>query len=760
MKLNEQSRKVLRVHVERVIYKPRKGSKGQYILLCEDENGQERKILGPYHEDPTGEDIVVYGYSEPDKRHGGEQFKAIFIEPARFVALERIKSYLASLGIPGIGEVIAGYIVDKFGVETFDKIIESPDLLHDVERIPKKSVNFLKENWHGLQTYRESILFLMDLGIPSRKIKDVHAILGCHAQLKIREDPYILCREVDRFGFSKADSIALKFGIEKESPVRKRALIENVLEQGIRNGGKCGCTKADIIDEGAKLLGLSKQNISDFVDSMIKLNQLRYEIVDGQDILYLPRIFDTEQRIAQMLHDMTGQAPNREHIDVDFEIDQYKQQENGLLLNAEQTEAVRMILNQRLSVMTGGPGVGKTTTLKTAVDILTDKGVNIELCAPTGMAAKRMEMAIGKKASTIHRLLGYSADGEFQHNGDNPIHADIIIVDEFSMIDVFLTSSLIEALGPETSLLIVGDVDQLPSIGPGRVLHDIISSNMVPVSRLTQIFRQGNKSLISEAASAINKGEMPPSPPEDASKEKLDFLFLKKNGAYKTVAQNVQDSIIELVCTRLYNHPLLDNYDPIRDVMVVAARKNGDAGANALNYKLRAQLNPLPPEGSNRRFDVEFDHNEGKSSFGIGDKVMNTSNKYDLGIMNGDIGYISGISEDKKELEVDFDCGVVSLSNSDTRDLQLAYAITVHKAQGSEAKVLLMPMVEDYGSLLQRDVVYTGLTRAKTLAMIVGSEKALARAVRTVDNEQRWSFTGEAMSRASPEVEETPDCDF
>jgi exodeoxyribonuclease V alpha subunit len=434
-------------------------------------------------------------------------------------------------------------------------------------------------------------------------------------------------------------------------------------------------------------------------------------------------------------------------MDIDTAINKH-----GKKLGSDQSNAVSTILTENISVMTGGPGVGKTTTLKTALNIFEEYGVSMALCAPTGMAAKRMHEATGREASTIHSLLEVDGeDGTFKRNANNPIDADIVVVDESSMTDIRLMSSLLKAIGPETSLLIVGDVDQLPSVGPGRVLHDIIASGAVPVSRLTQVFRQAEGSLIINAAHAINRGEMPDDRPVGVPGGDLDFLFLDVNSS-----ERVEDVVLELICNRLKNHSLLqDGYDPIRDVMVVAAQKKKTAGVANLNLKLRAELNPLPNQGSTDRLDVHSLNDEGMVSFGVGDKVMNTANKFHKGIVNGDIGYIRHFDHLKKGMFVEFDCGLVELDKTDVRDQQLAYANTVHKSQGSESKVLIMPVVNDFGRMLQRNLIYTGLTRAKTLGIIVGQRAALEKAVANTQNQQRWSFTGEALRRAGerPEVD-------
>jgi len=746
----------LRVQVMRVIRYDE--DDGFAIMFCQGTDGKTHKVLGPYHEDPAGQEIVAHGAVEHDETYG-RQFRAAYIEPARFNDPDRIKGYLASLGIAGIAEVIAGHIVDRFGTAAFDVIDRNPDDLLAVPRMPAKAVEFLHRNWRGLDANRELVLFLLGLGIPSKKIPDIRKSLGFDAESKIRSDPYILCRRINGFGFEKADAIARRFGVDEDSPVRKRAMIESILQTGISDG-QCGRPLDEAMTEAAERLRLPEDEVLTFTEDLIDAGYLGCEKIDDVDILYLPWVLEKERGIARMLLGMTGKEPSWDPLDAGWEIDNHK----GLPLGAEQAEAVRTILSERLSVMTGGPGVGKTTTLKTALDILADNGVNIALCAPTGMAAKRMTEATGRQATTIHTFLEVDGeDGGFKRHANNPLYADLVVADEFSMADINLASSLIEAIGPRTSFLIVGDVDQLPSVGPGRVLNDIISSETVPVSRLTEVFRQKANSRIITAAHAINRGEMPPKRPTDVDPGELDFLHLETESE-----QGVQDKILRLVTERLSGHPLLQRtferegktFDPIRDAMVVAAQKSGDAGVNALNVKLRAALNPLPAKGSPDRFDIGAGDGEATVSFGIGDQVMNTVNKHDRGIVNGDIGFVREIAPDGKAMLIEFDRGSIVIPRREARDIQLAYAMTVHKSQGSEAPVLIMPVTKEFKFMQQRNLVYTGLTRGKNLAIILGTKDALEMAVENVKNHRRWSFTGEALRRSGQRIEDTNDFAF
>lgn len=736
-----QDTEILRVKVQRVRkYDPENGFS---ILIGHDSKGKQHSILGHYHENALDHDIVAHGVFHDTEKYG-QQFRAAYIEPGDLVSPDRVATYLASLGIPGIGLKISKHIARHFGSSTFEIIDTDPTRLLEARKVQQKSVDYIEQNWQGLDKNRELIMFLLDIGIQPKVVPEVKNRLGYSAADKIVQDPYILCRRISGIGFVKADAIARRFGIDIHSPVRKRAILDNILQKANKDG-MCGVPVDHMLSESSRDLKLPIDNMSDFLDQMIEENKLEIHKIKGQDILYSPYVIATERGIARKLMAMTEKSPEwlRRGLDIETSLHKF-----GKTLGTDQASAVRTILTEHVSVMTGGPGVGKTTTLRTVLDILEDSGVDMKLCAPTGMAAKRMLEATGREATTIHSMLevdGY--DNSFKRHENNPIDADFVVVDEASMTDIRLTSSLLSAIGPQTSLLIVGDVDQLPSVGPGRVLHDIIESGKVPVSNLKQIYRQGKDSLIIKAAHAINRGEMPPPAPTGVSGSTLDFLFLRKE-----TSQLAQDTILELVCNRLKNHPIFkDGYDPIRDVMVVAAMRKGDAGVNSLNVKLRAALNPLPDEGSKNRIDIQDLGDGGTVSFGLGDKIMNTQNKAQKGIVNGDIGYIRKINKAQDKLIVEFDVGMIELTRADLPDLQLAYANTVHKCQGSESKVLIMPVVNEFSIMLQRNLIYTGLTRAKTLGIIVGQERALKKAVSTIDNQERWTFTGEALRRSVQE---------
>jgi exodeoxyribonuclease V alpha subunit len=714
---------------------------GFTILAGHRVDGSEVKVIGTYHENPLGQSITAHGTWEQHETRGA-QFRAGYIEPDHLSNPVRIASYLASMGIPGVGEAIARRITDAFGPTTLSVLDNNPSRLREVPRVTEQTVDFFEREWRGISAHRDLALFLIGAGVSPKKVPAIRETFGFAAEAIIRKDPYILARSVPGFGFDKADAVAQALGVERDDPIRRRALIDHLLQRAL-DQGVCGLPRNQVIEDAAKTLSMDIVAARQFLDGLVDDGALICAEVDETEVIYLPRVYQTEVNIARKLAALGNGTPRWGDLDPDAEIARQTSL-TGFRMGKDQTEAVRTILSTRVSVMTGGPGVGKTTTLKTALDILRRKGVQIKLCAPTGMASKRMVDATGQEASTIHGLLEVMGDsGEFKYNSDNPLEADLIVVDESSMTDIFLCDKLLDAISRGTAVLFVGDVDQLPSVGPGRILHDFIVSDRLPVSRLTEVFRQGQDSMIIQAAHAMNRGEMPPEPPAHIPQSEQDFLFLRT-----PTASAAQEKILKLVCERVSSHPFFKDdpgFDPIRDILVVAPMKMHDAGVEALNVKIRAQLNPLPKVGSPDRFDVLDGAGYALKSFGKGDKVMNTVNRKNEGVMNGDIGFVREIDPIEKTLFVEFDSGILEMSRTDARDLQLAYAMTVHKCQGAEAPVLIMPVVAEHKHMLQRNLVYTGLTRAKKLAIMVGREDMLEHAISNTDNRQRWSYTAQAL---------------
>ena len=737
-----QTQESLRVTVTTIIHHDE--STGSVILRGTDAGGRSHTILGTYHERPDLQAILAHGEWTRHPRHG-HQFRASYIEPAELHNPARIATYLDTLGIPGIGPNVARRITDAFGPTTLNVIDRDPEKLRMVPWVTDRTIDYLKREWEGIDAHRDLMLLLTAAGVRPREIPKIRGALGEGPEQRIREDPYVLGRIVPGFSFRKADALAKSLGIPDDSDVRKRAKIDTLLEDSLGQGD-CGVPRVDLVERAARDLGRPAGEVGALIDDLCVAGEYVVEELQGTSVVYLPRVIAVERGIAEDIGRISTFRPSWSRLNADAEIDAQCAM-SGFRLGRDQREAVRMILSEPVSVMTGGPGVGKTTTLKTAFDILGANGVSIALCAPTGMAAKRMHEATGREASTIHSLLGVDPQsGGYKHDSREPIEADLVVADEFSMTDINLCNSLLDAIGRGTGVLFVGDVDQLPSVGPGRVLHDLIASGTVPVTRLNEVFRQGRDSMIVQAAHAINRGEMPPEPEEDIPASMRDYLFLRTPDSRRT-----QEKIITMVCEKLASHPLLagEDFDPIRDVLVVAPmKKRGDASVESLNLKLRNRLNPLPAEGSPRRFDLRDSEGGIRVSFGIGDKVMNTVNRTEEGVVNGDIGFVREIDHFSGTLFVDFERTTLELNEQEAGSLLLAYATTVHKCQGAESKVMIMPVVDDHAPMLQRNLVYTGLTRAKKLAIMVGQEPMLERAIANTDNHMRWSYTSQALREA------------
>ena len=546
------------------------------------------------------------------------------------------------------------------------------------------------------------------------------------------ENPYRLARDIRGIGFKTADAIAMKLGIEKTAMIRIRAGISYALTEAM-DDGHCGLPTDDLTPLAVDLLD---------VPGELVLTALALELADGTVIadtvgetpcIFLGGLYRAEKVIAERILRLANDKLPWPYIDPEKALP-WTEQKTGLSLAVTQATAIRLALMSKVLVITGGPGVGKTTIVNSILRILSAKGVNLLLCAPTGRAAKRMTEATGFEAKTIHRLLEVDPrGGGFKRNDDNPLDCDLLVVDETSMVDVMLMQALMQAVPDNVALLVVGDIDQLPSVGPGQVLADVIASGAVPVMRLTEVFRQAAQSRIITSAHKINQGFIPDlSKPEGDS----DFYFVQADDPETAVPR-----IIELVKTRI---PQRFGLDPIRDIQVLCPMNRGGVGARSLNIELQAALNPAG-ERKVERFGW---------TFAPGDKVMQIENDYDKEVYNGDIGYIDDVDPDAGELIASFDGRSVTYGFGELDTLVPAYAATIHKSQGSEYPAVVIPVMTQHYTMLQRNLLYTGVTRGKKLVVLVGQKKAVAIAVKNISGRRRWSKLGEwlAASAAVPRV--------
>ena len=670
-----------------------------------------------------GEWITASGEWMNDRSHG-QQFKARFMRTSEPTSIEGIEKYLGSGMIRGIGPVYARKMVKAFGEKVFDIIEAEPDRLREVTGIGPVRAKRITSAWADQKIVREIMVFLHTHGVGTARAVRIFKTYGSDAVQVMTENPYRLARDIRGIGFKTADAIAMKLGIEKTAMVRVRAGISYALTEAM-DQGHCGLPTEELTPLAVALLEVPQGLVLTALDLELSEGTVIADTVGETACIFLAGLYRAEQAIADRLTGLiNGSLPWR-HIDPEKALP-WIEKKTGLSLAESQVVAIRRALLAKVLVITGGPGVGKTTIVNSILQILAAKQVKLLLCAPTGRAAKRMTEATGFEAKTIHRLLEVDPKGGgFKRNGDHPLDCELLVVDETSMVDVMLMQALMKAIPDQAALLIVGDIDQLPSVGPGQVLADIIASNAVLVVRLTEVFRQAAQSRIITSAHKINQGFIPDLSRPDGD---TDFYFVQAEDPETAVQR-----IVELVKTRI---PQRFGLDPIRDIQVLCPMNRGGVGARSLNIELQAVLNP-PGERKVERFGW---------SFAPGDKVMQIENDYDKEVYNGDIGYIDDVDLELGELTASFDGRAVSYGFGELDTLVPAYAATIHKSQGSEYPAVVIPVLTQHYTMLQRNLLYTGVTRGKKLVVLVGQKKAVAIAVRNVSGRRRWSKLNEWLA--------------
>jgi len=674
----------------------------------------------------AGEWITASGEWTNDRTHG-QQFKARFLRTSPPTSADGIEKYLASGMIRGVGPVYAKKLVRAFGEKVFEIIEETPGRLQEIDGVgPVRAANILAA-WAEQKAVREIMVFLHSHGVGTARAVRIFKTYGSDAIQVMTENPYRLARDIRGIGFKTADAIAMKLGIEKTATMRVRAGISYALTE-VMDEGHCGLPTDELVPLAEKLLEVPEELVRTALDLELREGNVIADHVGDAPCVFLAGLYHAERTIAGRLMRLANGTLPWPWIDPDKALP-WVEKHIGLTLAESQIVAIRLALKSKVVVMTGGPGVGKTTIIRGILRILAAKGTELLLCAPTGRAAKRMTEATGFEAKTIHRLLEVDPkSGGFKRGEDNPLDCDLLVVDEASMVDVLLMQALLKAIPDRVALLVVGDIDQLPSVGPGQVLADIISSGAVPVVRLTEVFRQAAQSRIITNAHRINQGMVPDlGPPESDS----DFYFVQAEDPETAVAR-----IIELVKTRI---PKRFGLDPIRDIQVLCPMNRGGVGARSLNIELQGALNPAG-EHKVERFGW---------TFSPGDKVMQVENNYDKEVYNGDIGTIDSVDTAEGVLAASFDGRTITYEFGELDMLVPAYAATIHKSQGSEYPAVVIPVHTQHYTMLQRNLLYTGVTRGKKLVVLIGQKKAIAIAVRNVSGRRRWSKLAEWLRAGS-----------
>jgi exodeoxyribonuclease V alpha subunit len=675
-----------------------------------------------------GENLRLTGEWVRDARFG-EQLAVksyVTVKPSTLVGIER---YLASGLVPGIGPTMAKRLVAHFGIDTLEIIENAGHRLKEVDGIGPIRAGRILEAWAEQRDIKDVMVFLQSHGVSSAYAIRIYKRYGRSAVHVVRENPYQLAIDVFGIGFLTADKIAGSLGIEKTSPARARAGVLHALGELVEDG-HVFAPKPLLLEKARLLLEVDEAIIARAIDELAAEEAVAIEDLGASTIaIYRRDLLEAEERAAKRLIRLATAPEAKLDLDVDRALAWFESQ-NAITLAPEQRAALASSLRAKVSVITGGPGTGKTTIVKGLLRILEKKNRRIALAAPTGRAAKRMQEATGREARTLHRLLELDPkSGGFTRNEESPLDLDVLVVDEVSMVDLLLFDRLLAALPPSAQLVLVGDVDQLPSVGPGSVLADVISSNTVQTTKLDRIFRQAEQSLIITNAHRINRGEMPRLE-KSATPENVDFYMIERRDPDDVLA-----TIKELIQNRI---PSRFGVDPIDDVQVLTPMNKGSLGVASMNRELQALLNPRGETLT-----------RGSRVFRTGDKVMQLRNNYDLGVFNGDIGRVKSVDLEDHAVTIRFDDRDVVYGPAELDELNLAYACSIHKSQGSEFPVVVIPLSTQHWVMLQRNLLYTAVTRGRRLVVIVGSSKALSAAVNSQSENARHSHLASRLAGAS-----------
>ena len=664
----------------------------------------------------SGEFVEAVGTWKNDMQYG-LQLATTSLKITAPTSLDGIQKYLASGLIKGIGPVYGERLVAAFGIDVFQIIENDPQRLQEVEGIGKVRGKKIIQGWETQKKIKEIMLFLYANGVGTSKAVRIYKTYGDQAIVLIQENPYRLAQDIYGIGFLTADTIAQKMGIEKTSILRAKAGIRHALFEEVGNG-HCGYPKALLIPQAVELLDIPVEIIETAILEEVHQQGITADSIESEECLFIPSLYYYEKTIAERLKSLSQGTPSWDAINTSAAIS-WVEKKLGISLADSQKKAVMISLESKFMVITGGPGVGKTTIVNSILKILEAKKLRILLAAPTGRAAKRLTESTGIEAKTLHRLLEFDPMARrFKRDSNNPLECNLLVIDECSMVDAQLMHSLLRAVPLDASVILVGDVNQLPAVGAGQVLSDIIASQTIKVVTLTEIFRQAKTSKIITNAHAINSGSMP-----DLSNHlDGDFFFVTSE-----TPEDAIKKIIHIVKSRI---PERWHYNPIKDIQVLCPANVGGIGARSLNIELQKVLNPSATEKV-ERFGI---------TFATGDKVMQVQNNYDKDVFNGDVGFIKNIRPDDKELIITFDEKDIAYDFDELDEVVLAYACSIHKSQGSEYTAVVIPVMMQHFMMLQRNLIYTGVTRGKKLVILVGQKKALSIAVKGKrQNKSRYS---------------------
>ncbi|GFO67127.1 ATP-dependent RecD-like DNA helicase [Geomonas limicola] len=661
-----------------------------------------------------GEYLECTGSWYNDKTHG-LQFKATHLQVVQPTTLEGIEKYLGSGMVKGIGPHFAKKLVQAFGAQVFEVIEASPERLLELPGIGPKRTEKVAVAWVEQKAVREIMVFLQSHGLGTSRAVRIYKTYGNEAIVRVTENPYRLALDIHGVGFKTADTLARTLGIASDSPLRARAGVRHVLQE-LSGSGHCAAPRDDLAGQAAELLEIPRAVIDAAIDAEVAEENLVEEEISGRQCLFLMPLYRAEIGVAAGFARLTPGAPPWGEIVAERALP-WVEKETGLTLSESQREAVRLALTSKVLVITGGPGVGKTTLVNSILSILAARHLRIALCAPTGRAAKRLSESTGIEAKTIHRLLEFDPQRfDFKRGRELQLETDLVVLDESSMVDVVLMNKLLPAIPDRAALLLVGDVDQLPSVGPGCVLSDVIASGAIPTVRLTEIFRQAATSKIIVNAHRINSGELPM---KDETKELSDFYLIPATGP-----EDLYAKLMQVVTERI---PKRFGLDPVRDIQVLTPMNRGGLGARSLNAELQQALNG-GAEPKVTRFGT---------SFAPGDKVLQTVNNYDKEVFNGDIGRIVSVDLEEGNLSVEFEERLVPYEFGELDELSLAYATSIHKSQGSEYGAVVIPLALQHYTMLERNLIYTAVTRGKKLVVLIAEPKALAMAVKNHKSQRR-----------------------